>query len=78
MAMTLQPTKRSVKRPGSRPGDYPSPREKEFPNRVFSDLSGVVRTLEAGLAAGFGSQPGSEYLRLALDNWSQLVGCGKL
>ena len=24
-------------------------REKEFPNRVFSDMSGVVRTLEAGL-----------------------------
>ncbi len=24
-------------------------REKEFPNRVFSDLSGVVRTLEAAL-----------------------------
>lgn len=24
-------------------------REKEFPNRVFSDLSGVIRTLEAGL-----------------------------
>ena len=24
-------------------------REKEFPNRVFSDMAGVVRTLEAGL-----------------------------
>ena len=24
-------------------------REKEFPNRVFSDMSGVVRTLETGL-----------------------------
>ena len=24
-------------------------REKEFPNRVFSDMTGVVRTLEAGL-----------------------------
>ena len=24
-------------------------REKEFPNRVFSDMSGVVRTVEAGL-----------------------------
>lgn len=24
-------------------------REKEFPNRVFSDMSGVVRTLKAGL-----------------------------
>jgi len=24
-------------------------REKEFPNRVFADMSGVVRTLEAGL-----------------------------
>src|SRR3546814_4816743 len=23
-------------------------REKEFPNRVFSDMSGVVRTLETG------------------------------
>jgi hypothetical protein len=23
--------------------------EKEFPNRVFSDMAGVVRTLEAGL-----------------------------
>ena len=24
-------------------------REKEFPNRVFSDMAGVVRTLETGL-----------------------------
>ena len=24
-------------------------REKEFPNRVFSDMSGIVRTLETGL-----------------------------
>lgn len=24
-------------------------REKEFPNRVFSDLAGVVRTVETGL-----------------------------
>ena len=25
-------------------------REKEFPNRVFADLPGVIRQLEAGLA----------------------------
>jgi len=32
-------------------------REKEFPNRVFSDMAGVVRTLETGLPR-LASDPG--------------------
>ena len=43
-------------------------REKEFPNRVFSDMAGSGANLGNGPATvGCGPRPGAEHLRMALD-----------
>lgn len=43
-------------------------REKEFPNRAFSDRSGGANLGSRLAAAGFGSRSRAEHLRMALDS----------